>query len=61
MTGIRHEEMLELIHHSFITYTLFTTGGAVPMLQRIDPEPSCLVRQPHCVISVDMSCEGNPR
>ncbi|HWM99344.1 MAG TPA: site-specific integrase, partial [Streptosporangiaceae bacterium] len=32
-TGIRIEEMLELTHHSFIAYTLPTTGEIVPMLQ----------------------------
>ncbi|MFL6124814.1 tyrosine-type recombinase/integrase [Actinophytocola sp.] len=32
-TGIRIEEMLELTHHSFVTYTLPTTGEVVPMLQ----------------------------
>jgi Phage integrase family len=31
--GIRIEEMLELTHHSFIAYTLPTTGEVVPMLQ----------------------------
>jgi len=33
MTGIRIEELLELTHHSFIAYTLPTTGEVVPMLQ----------------------------
>ncbi|MFF4591470.1 tyrosine-type recombinase/integrase [Amycolatopsis sp. NPDC001319] len=32
-TGVRIEEMLELTHHSFIAYTLPTTGEVVPMLQ----------------------------
>jgi hypothetical protein len=32
-SGIRIEEMLELTHHSFIAYTLPTTGEVVPMLQ----------------------------
>jgi integrase len=32
-TGVRIEEMLELAHHSFIAYTLPTTGEIVPMLQ----------------------------
>jgi integrase len=32
-TGIRIEEMLELTHHSFVAYTLPTTGEIVPMLQ----------------------------
>ena len=32
-TGIRIEEMLELTHHSFLAYTLPTTGEVVPMLQ----------------------------
>ena len=32
-TGIRIEEMLELTHHSFIAYTLPSTGEIVPMLQ----------------------------
>jgi hypothetical protein len=32
-TGIRIEEMLELAHHSFIAYTLPTTGEIVPILQ----------------------------
>jgi hypothetical protein len=32
-TGIRIKEMLELTHHSFIAYTLPTTGEVVPMLQ----------------------------
>jgi hypothetical protein len=32
-TGIRIEEMLELTHHSFIAYTLPSTGEVVPMLQ----------------------------
>jgi hypothetical protein len=32
-TGIRIEEMLELTHHSFVAYTLPTTGEVVPMLQ----------------------------
>ena len=32
-TGIRIEEMLELAHHSFVAYTLPTTGEVVPMLQ----------------------------
>jgi len=31
--GIRIEEMLELTHHSFIAFTLPTTGEIVPMLQ----------------------------
>lgn len=33
LTGIRHEEMLVLIHHSFIAYALPTTGEVVPMLR----------------------------
>jgi integrase len=32
-TGLRIEEMLELTHHSFCSYTLPTTGEVVPMLQ----------------------------
>jgi len=32
-TGIRIEELLEPTHHSFIAYTLPTTGEVVPMLQ----------------------------
>jgi hypothetical protein len=32
-TGVRIEEMLELTHHSFVAYTLPTTGEIVPMLQ----------------------------
>ncbi|UJW29872.1 hypothetical protein L3Q67_32250 [Saccharothrix sp. AJ9571] len=32
-TGIRIEEMLELTHHSFVAYTLPTTGEVVPMLE----------------------------
>jgi integrase len=32
-TGIRIEEMVELTHHSFIAYTLPSTGEVVPMLQ----------------------------
>lgn len=32
-TGIRIEEMLELTHHSFVAYTLPTTGEVEPMLQ----------------------------
>jgi integrase len=32
-TGVRIEEMLELTHHSFVAYTLPTTGEVVPMLQ----------------------------
>jgi integrase len=32
-SGIRIEEMLELTHHSFVAYTLPTTGEVVPMLQ----------------------------
>jgi len=32
-SGIRIEEMLELTHHSFVAYTLPTTGEIVPMLQ----------------------------
>ncbi|NYS20704.1 hypothetical protein HFP43_28630 [Streptomyces sp. SJ1-7] len=37
-TVIRIEEMLELTHHSFIAYTLPTTGEVVPMLQ-VAPRP----------------------
>lgn len=47
LTGIRHEEMLELTHHSFIAYTLPTTGETVPMLQvapsKLDMERLLLV------------------
>jgi Phage integrase family len=47
LTGIRHEEMLELTHHSFIAYTLPTTGEIVPMLQvapsKLDMERLLLV------------------
>ncbi len=47
MTGVRHEEMLELTHHSFIAYTLPTTGEVVPMLQvapsKLDMERLLLV------------------
>jgi hypothetical protein len=32
-SGIRIEELLELTHHSFIAYTLPTTGEVVPMVQ----------------------------
>lgn len=32
-TGIRIEELLELTHHSFVAYTLPSTGEVVPMLQ----------------------------
>lgn len=32
-TGIRVEEMTELTHHSFVAYTLPSTGEVVPMLQ----------------------------
>jgi integrase len=32
-TGIRVEEMTELTHHSFVAYTLPSTGDVVPMLQ----------------------------
>jgi integrase len=32
-TGMRIEEILELTHHSFVAYTLPTTGEVVPMLQ----------------------------
>jgi hypothetical protein len=32
-TGVRIEEMLELAHHSFIAYSVPTTGEIVPMLQ----------------------------
>jgi integrase len=32
-TGMRIEELLELTHHSFVAYTLPTTGEVVPMLQ----------------------------
>ncbi|MFE7396372.1 tyrosine-type recombinase/integrase [Streptomyces sp. NPDC057557] len=32
-TGIRIEELLELTHHSFVAYTLPTSGEVVPMLQ----------------------------
>jgi hypothetical protein len=32
-TGMRIEEALELTHHSFVAYTLPTTGEVVPMLQ----------------------------
>jgi len=32
-TGIRVEEMAELTHHSFVAYTLPSTGEVVPMLQ----------------------------
>lgn len=32
-TGMRIEEVLELTHHSFVAYTLPTTGEVVPMLQ----------------------------
>ncbi|WP_297541262.1 hypothetical protein [Amycolatopsis sp.] len=31
--GIRIEEVLELTHHSFVAYTLPTTGEVVPTLQ----------------------------
>jgi len=47
LTGIRHEEMLELTHHSFIAYTLPSTGEVVPMLQvapsKLDMERLLLV------------------
>ena len=39
-TGIRIEEMLELTHHSFIAYTLPTTGEVVPMLQVAPRRPT---------------------
>lgn len=46
-TGLRVEEMLELTHHSFIAYTLPTTGEIVPMLQvapsKLDQERLLLV------------------
>ena len=32
-TGVRIEEMLEATHHSFVAYTLPTSGEIVPMLQ----------------------------
>ncbi|MFD9472137.1 tyrosine-type recombinase/integrase [Streptomyces goshikiensis] len=32
-TGIRVEELMELTHHSFVAYTLPSTGEVVPMLQ----------------------------
>jgi len=33
LSGVRIEELLELTHHSFVAYTLPTTGEVVPMLQ----------------------------
>jgi len=42
MTRIRREEMLALTHHSFVAHTLPTTGGAVLILQRIDPRTKLL-------------------
>lgn len=32
-TGVRIEEMLEITHRSFVSYTLPTTGEVIPMLQ----------------------------
>jgi hypothetical protein len=49
-TGIRIEEMLELTHHSFVAYTLPTTGEVVPMLQvapsKTDAEPLVRTKMP---------------
>ncbi|MEV6932506.1 tyrosine-type recombinase/integrase [Dactylosporangium sp. NPDC051485] len=46
-TGIRIEELLELTHHSFVTYKLPTTGEIVPLLQiapsKLDKERLLLV------------------
>jgi integrase len=33
LSGVRIEELLELTHHSFVAYTLPSTGEVVPMLQ----------------------------
>jgi hypothetical protein len=32
-TGVRIEELLEITHRSFVSYTLPTTGEVIPMLQ----------------------------
>ena len=46
-TGVRIEELLELTHHSFVTYKLPTTGEIVPLLQiapsKLDKERLLLV------------------
>ncbi|MET9438064.1 hypothetical protein [Streptomyces sp. NPDC006551] len=51
-TGIRIEEMLKLTHHSFIAYTLPTTGEVVPTLQvapsKTDAERLLLVSHTTC-------------
>ncbi|MET7452683.1 hypothetical protein ABZT03_12445 [Streptomyces sp. NPDC005574] len=39
-TGIRVEELMELTHHSFVAYTLPSTGEVVPMLQVARPRPT---------------------
>ena len=47
LTGIRHEELLELTHHSITEYRLPSTGELVPLLQiapsKIDSERLILV------------------
>jgi hypothetical protein len=50
-TGIRVEELLELTHHSFIAYTLPTTGEVVPMLQ---VAPSKLDRERLLLVSPEL-------
>jgi site-specific recombinase XerD len=46
-TGIRIEELVELTHHSFVTYKVPTTGEVVPLLQiapsKLDKERLLLV------------------
>jgi hypothetical protein len=46
-TGVRIEELLELTHHSFVTYKLPDTGEIVPLLQitpsKLDKERLLLV------------------
>ncbi len=49
--GIRVEELLELTHHSFVAYTLPTTGEVVPMLQ---VAPSKLDRERLLLVSPEL-------
>lgn len=51
-TGVRVEEMLELTHRSFVTYTLPTTGEVIPLLQ---VTPSKTDRERLLVVSPELA------
>ena len=51
-TGVRIEEMLELTHRSFVSYTLPTTGEVIPLLQ---VTPSKTDRERLLVISPELA------